>query len=70
MGDDDVVVLEVLQATKFANMSMSQWLALTPNQIVKDTLNLTDQVLSRLSKTKQFVVAGDTNLTQTNFTKG
>lgn len=69
VGDTDVVVLEVLQAPKFTDISMRQWISLTPNQIIKDTLNLTDEVLSTLGKDKKFVIAGSQNLTETNFTR-
>ena len=68
VGEGDVVLLEVLQAPQFTDLSMSQWLALTPSQIVKDTLNLTDETLSRLPKQKTFIKPGSTNLTQTDFT--
>lgn len=32
-GDDDVVVLEILKAPKFTDISASQWLGLTPRQV-------------------------------------
>jgi hypothetical protein len=48
---------------------MRQWISLTPNQIIKDTLNLTDKVLSKLGKDKPLIIAGSTNLTETNFTR-
>lgn len=69
VGADDVVFLEVLQAPKFTDISVRQWISLTPNQIVKDTLKLSDGVLSKLGKDKPFVVVGSTNLTETNFTQ-
>lgn len=67
-GDVDVIVLEVLQTTKFTDMSLHQWLALTPKQIVQDTLSLSDEVIARLSRTKPLIMPGNTNLTTTNFT--
>ncbi|KAI0552102.1 Bicupin, oxalate decarboxylase/oxidase [Xylaria curta] len=63
-GTDDVIFLEVLQAKKFSDISASQWLALTPAQIVKDTLNLTDAVINNLPKDKTLIKPGNANLTQ------
>ncbi|KAI1131221.1 Bicupin, oxalate decarboxylase/oxidase [Nemania abortiva] len=62
-GTDDVIFLEVLQAKKFGDISASQWLALTPRQVVKDTLNLSDDVLDALPKDKTLVKPGNANLT-------
>ncbi|KAI1327706.1 Bicupin, oxalate decarboxylase/oxidase [Xylariaceae sp. FL0255] len=62
-GTDDCIFLEVLQAPKFSDISASQWLALTPRQVVKDTLNLTDEVLDNLPKDKTLIKPGNTNLT-------
>jgi hypothetical protein len=64
-----VVVLEVFQAEKFTDMSMGQWLALTPPQIIKDTFALPDDVLKNLSKEKPIIIMGSTDLTETNFTR-
>jgi oxalate decarboxylase/phosphoglucose isomerase-like protein (cupin superfamily) len=58
-----VIFLEVLQAPKFTDISLSQWLALTPRQVVKDTLNLTDELLDGLPKEKTLIKPGNTNLT-------
>ncbi|KAI1437323.1 Bicupin, oxalate decarboxylase/oxidase [Xylaria sp. CBS 124048] len=62
-GTDDVIFLEVLQAKKFTDISASQWLALSPRQAVKDTLNLTDKVLDALPKDKTLIKPGNPNLT-------
>lgn len=67
-GDEDVVFLEVLQAPQFTDISMAQWLGLTPPQVVKDTLQLPDDVIANLPKFKPYIVVGNTNLTTTNFT--
>ena len=68
-GDTDLVLLEVLQSPKFTDISVNQWLGLTPSQIVKDTLNLPDDVISSLPKTKQYIVPGNPDMTTTNFTR-
>ncbi|KAI6351082.1 hypothetical protein MCOR31_012025, partial [Pyricularia oryzae] len=62
-GTEDVVFLEVLQAKKFSDISVSQWLALTPRQVVKDTLHLSDAVLDRLPKEKTLIKVGNKNMT-------
>ncbi|KAI4252091.1 MAG: hypothetical protein LQ352_004474 [Teloschistes flavicans] len=66
-GDVDVVYLEVLQAPKFTDISVSQWLGLTPPQVVKDTLHLPDELVARLPKYKSYIVPGHTNLTDPNY---
>ncbi|KAI5866467.1 Bicupin, oxalate decarboxylase/oxidase [Durotheca rogersii] len=62
-GTEDVIFLEVLQAPKFSDISASQWLALTPRQVVKDTLNLSDAVLDALPKEKTLIKPGNPNMT-------
>ncbi|MCJ1393411.1 hypothetical protein MMC18_006285 [Xylographa bjoerkii] len=75
-GSEDVIYLEVLQAPKFTgefslyaiDISVAQWLGLTPPQVVNDTLYLPDAVIASLPKYKQYPVPGSTNATETNFT--
>ncbi|KAG0645903.1 Oxalate decarboxylase [Hyphodiscus hymeniophilus] len=62
-GTEDVIFLEVLQQPKFTDISVAQWLALTPKQVVKDTLHLPDSVLDNLPKTKTYLKVGNQNLT-------
>jgi hypothetical protein len=38
-------------------MALGQWIASTPKQIIKDTLNLSDNTLNQLKIEKQYVVA-------------
>jgi oxalate decarboxylase family bicupin protein len=68
-GNDTLVFLEVLQAKRYSDISVNQWLGLTPKQVVKDHLNVDDGFLKTLSKTKQFIVQGNKDLTTTNFTE-
>ena len=68
-GQEDLVLLEVLQAPKFTDISVNQWLGLTPSQIVKDTLGLPDDVIANLPKTKPYIVQGNPDMTTTNFTR-
>ncbi|CEJ57677.1 Putative Thermophilic glucose-6-phosphate isomerase [Penicillium brasilianum] len=60
-GDEELVFLEVLQAPQFTDVALGQWIASTPKQIVKDTLNLSDSTLNQLKTEKQYVVAGTTS---------
>ncbi|KAK7542180.1 oxalate decarboxylase [Phyllosticta citribraziliensis] len=57
VGEDDVILLEVLQADHFADISLGQWLALTPHQIVKDTLNISEEDINKFPTEKPVVVA-------------
>ena len=52
-----------------ADVSVAQWLGLTPPQVVKDTLHLPDAVIEKLPKIKEYIVPGNTNLLTTNFTR-
>lgn len=58
VGTEDVIFVEVLQADHFSDMSLGQWLGLTPPQIVMDTLNLTNSTVSQFPTEKQYVVPG------------
>ncbi|PVH78080.1 Bicupin, oxalate decarboxylase/oxidase [Cadophora sp. DSE1049] len=58
IGKDDVVFIEVLQADHFSDISLGQWVGLTPPQIIMDTLNLTNSTVSQFKKEKQYVVQG------------
>ncbi|GKT83764.1 oxalate decarboxylase family bicupin [Colletotrichum tofieldiae] len=62
-GTEDVIFLEVLQAPKFSDISVAQWLALTPKQVVKDTLNLPDDVIAALPREKEYIKIGNPNMT-------
>jgi len=67
-GATDVVYLEILQAPKYQDISAGQWLGLTPKQIVKDTLGVSDSFVNSLPKTKRWIVSGNANYSTTNFT--
>ncbi|KAL3965307.1 hypothetical protein ACCO45_002311 [Purpureocillium lilacinum] len=62
-GTEDLVFLEVLQAPKFSDVSVAQWLALTPKQTVKDHLKLPDKLIDSLPKEKTILKVGNKNLT-------
>ncbi|TEY39081.1 hypothetical protein BOTCAL_0468g00110 [Botryotinia calthae] len=62
-GTEDVVFLEVLQQPVFSDISVAQWLALTPKQVEMDTLGLSEEVVDAIPKEKTMIKTGNTNLT-------
>ncbi|KAJ3541426.1 hypothetical protein NM688_g6085 [Phlebia brevispora] len=56
IGNTTLRYLEIFKTDTFQDVSLSQWLALTPPEMVKATLNLDDEAMSHLSKTKQVVI--------------
>ncbi|RDW59490.1 putative oxalate decarboxylase oxdC [Coleophoma cylindrospora] len=58
IGTDDVIFIEVLQADHFSDISVGQWVGLTPAQIVQDTLNLSNETVAAFKKEKQYIVQG------------
>jgi hypothetical protein len=44
----NALLVEVLQAAIYNEISVAQWLGLTPKQIVKDHLGLSEDTLDRL----------------------
>jgi oxalate decarboxylase/phosphoglucose isomerase-like protein (cupin superfamily) len=57
-GNEDLIVLEILQAPQFTDISVAQWMGLTPKQVIKDTLQLPDHVIDCLPKTKPYILPG------------
>lgn len=62
-GTEDLIFLEMLKAPKFTDISVAQWLALTPKQVVKDHLKLPDAVIDALPREKPIILRGKKNLT-------
>jgi oxalate decarboxylase family bicupin protein len=69
-GNETVTYLEVLQAPKYQDISVGQWLGLTPQQVVRDTLRLPQALIDRLPKNKPYIVPGNANYSTTDFTPG
>jgi len=69
-GNETLVYLEVLQSSQYSDISVNQWLGITPRQIVKDHLNVDDGFLDGLTKDHDFVVQGNRDLGTTDFTPG
>ncbi|KAH3942558.1 hypothetical protein HBH70_194660 [Parastagonospora nodorum] len=68
-GNETLIYMEVLQAPQYSDISVNQWLGLTPKQIVKDHLGLDDEIIDGFKKTKEFIIQGNRDLTATNFTE-
>jgi oxalate decarboxylase family bicupin protein len=67
-GNETLIFLEVLKAAQYSDISVNQWLGLTPKQIVKDHLKVSDEFLDTLPKVKPFIIPGNRDLLTTNFT--
>jgi oxalate decarboxylase len=55
-GDETLRFLELFRSDHFADVSLNQWMALTPPEMVKAHLNLSDETLAALSKSKPIIV--------------
>jgi len=56
LGNTTLEFLEIFKSDRYQDISLNQWLALTPPELVKAHLNLDDDTIAHLSKTKQTVV--------------
>ncbi len=57
VGDETLRFLELFRSDHYADMSLNQWMALTPPELVKHHLNLDDRTIAALKKEKPVVVA-------------
>lgn len=55
--DEDLVWIEVYKSDRVADISLTQWLALTPPEIVAQTLNVSISFVESLKKEKQVLIA-------------
>lgn len=55
-GDNKLCFLEVFKSDRFADVSLNQWMALTPHELVQDTLHVGAELMDALRKEKQPVV--------------
>ncbi len=56
IGDEPLQFLEVFNSSHFADISLSQWIAMTPREVVKSILNLPDEFLDTIRKESNPVV--------------
>uniref|UniRef100_A0A8H7XWS0 Cupin type-1 domain-containing protein n=1 Tax=Psilocybe cubensis TaxID=181762 RepID=A0A8H7XWS0_PSICU len=56
IGNTTLKFVEILKSDIFQDISLSQWLALTPPNLVKAHLGFSDEVMAKLTKTKKTLV--------------
>lgn len=56
IGTEKLIYLEFFNSSHYADISLTQWVALTPKEVVKSCLNLSDEFLDQLSKERAAVV--------------
>jgi oxalate decarboxylase len=55
-GSDTVRFLEMFRSDHFADLSLAQWMGLTPPELVRAHLNLSPKIVASLPRTKPIVV--------------
>ena len=55
-GDEPVRFLEMFRSDRFADVSLNQWMALTPPELVRAHLNIDDKTIGALHKVKPIIV--------------
>lgn len=55
-GDETLRFLEMFRSSYFADISLNQWMALTPRELVKAHLNIDEKTISALRKDKPIIV--------------
>jgi oxalate decarboxylase len=55
-GDDTLIFLEIFKSPNYQDISLNQWLALTPPELVEANLNVGSDFIAALSKTEHPVV--------------
>jgi oxalate decarboxylase len=56
VGDTDLVYMEVFKADRFENVSLSDWLAHSPTDMVAETLNIDPGLLAQIPKNNPTIV--------------
>lgn len=56
IGNEKVIFLEIFKSNHFADISLAQWIAMTPKEVVKSVLNLSDEFLDHVKKESNPVV--------------
>ena len=56
-GDETLTFLEMFRSDHFADVSLAQWMGVLPPELVKAHLNLDDDVIAGLPRTKPGIVA-------------
>lgn len=58
LGDEPLCFLEMFRSSRFADVSLSQWMALTPHELVQAHLNVDRNFIDRLPTQKPVLVKG------------
>ncbi len=58
-GDETLRYLEMFRSDHFADVSLAQWMGVLPPELVKAHLNLADDMIANLPRTKPIIAAGD-----------
>jgi oxalate decarboxylase len=56
---EDLVWIEIYKSDRVADIPLTQWLALTPADIVASTLKIPISVVEKLKKEKQVLIKGN-----------
>ncbi|CAI6092695.1 unnamed protein product [Clonostachys chloroleuca] len=59
VGTEDLIWIEIYKAEKVADISLTQWLALTPSDIVANVLNVPLEFAKDLKKEKQVLLSSE-----------
>ena len=55
-GDTDLVFLEMFKANRFQDLSLSEWVAHTPPELIMQHLKISKETLQRIPKDKAPIV--------------
>jgi len=58
-GNETLRFLELFRSPRFADVSLNQWMALTPPELVQAHLNLDEETMAALRKDKPIIVSRD-----------
>lgn len=56
VGDEDLIWIEAYKSDRVADIPLTQWLALTPADIVANTLKIPLEIAQSLKKEKQVLI--------------
>jgi oxalate decarboxylase len=56
LGDEPLRFLELFRSSRFMDVSLNQWMALTPPELVRAHLNLDKKTMAALRKDKPVIV--------------
>lgn len=56
IGDTSLWFLEIFKSNRFQDVSLNQWMALTPHELIKENLNVGNDLIEKLRKQKWPVV--------------